>query len=144
MKGVPIRAEIGPRDLKKGTITLVRRDTGEKREVEYGEVADEIAKLGEGILENLRNRAEEELKEHISEAEDMEELVRIISEKGGYVRIPFCSRELDGETCAEEIKERTDADIRGTVFGDDEVPEGKTCIACDKPAKHIVMVARAY
>jgi prolyl-tRNA synthetase len=144
MKGVPVRAEIGPRDLEKGTVTLVRRDTGEKRAVRFGDVTNEIGKLGENILKNLRDRAGEDLKEHISEADDMEELVRVISEKGGFVRVPFCSRELDGEACAEEIKERTDADIRGTVFNQEEVPEGKTCIACDRPAKHIVMAARAY
>ena len=144
MKGVPVRAEIGPRDLNKGTVTLVRRDTGEKTEVEFGKANAEIGRLGEDILENLRQKAEEDLKSHISEASEMVELSRILSEKGGFVSVPFCSRDLDGEACAEEVKEQTDADVRGTIFEGNESPDGKTCIACGRPAKHVVMVARAY
>jgi len=144
MKGVPIRAEIGPRDLSNGTVTLVRRDTGEKGEVRFEDAAEEIGELGQSLLDNLRERAEEYLNTHVAETDDMDELSSILAEKGGFVNVPFCSREMDGEACAEEVKELTDADVRGTVFGSDDVPEGKTCIACGKPAKHIVMVARAY
>ncbi len=144
MKGVPVRAEVGPKDLEAGTVTLVRRDTGKREKAEFGAAAKRIRRMGDEVRGNLRRRAQKELDTHISETSDLKELGRILAHKGGFVRVPFCSRELDGEACAERINDETDGEVRGTVFGEDEVPSGKTCIVCAKPAKHMVMVARAY
>lgn len=144
MKGVPVRAEVGPRDIEAGVVTLVRRDTGRKEMVEFGLATRAVKKMGEDILDNLRARASKELESNLSEASDLKELVHILATKGGFVRIPFCSRDLEGEGCAERIKEETDGEVLGTVFGEDGAPEGKICIVCGKAARCMVMVAKTY
>lgn len=144
MKGVPVRAEIGPRDLESGAATLVRRDTGEKTQVDFEKCLEAVREMGVDIVDKLRERASEELHEHIAEAEDMESLSDHLASRGGFVRIPFCSRDFDGEECAERIKELTDGEVRGTIFGDDQVPENLECVVCGEPATCFVMVARSY
>ncbi len=144
MKGVPIRAEIGPRDLEAGTVTLVRRDTGERKAVRFDDVEEEVLHLSELMLENMKRRAKEEFDRHFSRAETLDELAEILSSKGGFVLVPFCSRELDGEQCAEVIKEETDGEVRGTLFEEEDKPENKTCISCGRPATCTVVVAKAY
>jgi len=144
MKGVPIRAEIGPRDLEAGTVTLVRRDTGERKAVRFDDVEEEVLRLSELMLENMKRRAKEEFDRHFSRAETLDELAEILSSKGGFVLVPFCSREMDGEQCAEVIKEETDGEVRGTLFEEEEKPENKTCISCGRPATCTVVVAKAY
>jgi prolyl-tRNA synthetase len=144
MKGVPLRIEIGPRDLESGTVVLVRRDTGKKEKVHNSQAVKAVGKAGKLVLESLGARARENLESHLSEADSMEELAGILTEKGGFVKVPFCSREMEGEACAERIKDETEGEVRGTIFGKEEKPEGMSCIACGKPAGSIVLVARAY
>ncbi len=144
MKGVPVRAEIGPRDLDANTITLVRRDTGDKKTVPFENATEQVLQLSQLMLENIRRKAQEEFDQRFSRAETLDELRRILSEKGGFVLVPFCSREKEGEECAEVIKEETDGEVRGTIFEDKEKVENKTCISCGKPATCTVLVARAY
>ncbi len=144
MKGVPIRAEIGPRDLKAGVVTLVRRDTGEKKQVDFENALEEIHSMGEDIVENLREKATAELEGHIFSAENMEELEEILSQRGGFVKVPFCSRGFEGESCADIIKEDTDGEVRGTRFGQPKIEPGEKCIVCGKPAECMVMVAKSY
>jgi prolyl-tRNA synthetase len=144
MKGVPVRAEIGPKDIEAGKVTLVRRDTGEKEAVESGRVTEAVREMGERILDQLRHKASEEFSSRVSEADGLDELGDILSSGGGFVRVPFCSRDLDGEACADTVKEKTEGEVRGTVFGEEETPSDKACIACGKPARHYVMVAKSY
>jgi len=144
MKGVPIRAEVGPRDLEAGTVMLVRRDTAGREAVPLESVVDAVKTLEQEILESLRSKAERELESRVSEASDLGKLREILATKGGFVRVPFCSRDLSGMDCAERIKEETDGEVRGTVFGEEGAPTGARCIACGRPAGCTVMVARAY
>ncbi|MEE8167357.1 MAG: proline--tRNA ligase [Candidatus Hydrothermarchaeales archaeon] len=144
MKGVPIRAEIGPRDVEKGIVTLVRRDTGEKSQMKEDSVEDIFA-LGKKILESLRDKAVKELTSRIKEASSLEEAADIIG-KRMIAKAAFCSRDMDGEACAEAAKDRTDGgQIRGTLFPVPEKPGDKSsCIVCGKSAREIVYIAKAY
>ncbi len=144
MKGVPIRAEIGPRDLESGTVTLVRRDTGHRERVEFGRATKVIQAMGKEMLECLKEKALKEFGAMMSMAEDLQTLKEILASRGGFVRIPFCSRDHPGQTCAERVKELTEGEVRGTVFGEEDAPVGRSCLVCGQTARCTVLVARAY
>jgi len=140
LKGVPIRIEIGPKDIEKKQLVLVRRDTGEKVPVKESELVDEISKLSEEIQRNLERMAEEFFKEHIFEAQSMQDLKRILKENGGLVKVSWCG----SVECADYIKAETiGGDIRGVPLGKEEKP-GEKCIWCGKKANQLVYVGKAY
>jgi len=143
MKGVPVRIEIGPRDVENGQITLVRRDTGEKKLVKEDAI-DSIEALGLEILTELKQKSEENLKGRVEDTETLEEVTEVVRKKM-VAKAPFCSREMEGVDCAERVKERCDgAQVRGTSFPDLEKPKNNKCIVCGNPAGEIVYIAKAY
>lgn len=144
MKGVPLRVEMGERELKEDSVTVVRRDNRERRKVLVKNVATVLQEMESDMLKNLRNKAEEELKAHINKAESKEEVKRILDEIGGYVKAPFCSIDADGTPCADELKAYTTGGrVRGVNAKEREGASG-SCIVCGKPAKHLVYIARQY
>ncbi len=143
MKGVPIRIELGPKELKEGVVTLARRDMGEKKRVPMKDVCSKILDAGASITKNLIKQADDWFfKDHMHEARDMKELEAGLK-KGGFVRAPFCSDARDGEACAGRIQEELHASVRGVRADKDEKAAGK-CIACGKKAGAVVYVARQY
>ncbi|NYZ79577.1 proline--tRNA ligase [Candidatus Micrarchaeota archaeon] len=140
LKGVPVRIEIGPKDIEKKQLVLVRRDTGEKITVKEGELVEKVRELLEKIQKNLWERAEKFFREHISEAKDMEQLKKTLNERGGLVKVEWCG----SVECADYIKAETvGGDMRGTPLGKEEKPKGK-CIRCGKKAEQVVYVGKAY
>jgi prolyl-tRNA synthetase len=140
LKGVPVRIEIGPKDLEKKQLVLVRRDTGEKIMVKEGELVERVRELLEKIQKNLWERAEKFFREHISEAKDIEQLKKTLNETGGLVKVEWCG----SVECADYIKAETvGGDIRGAPLGKEEKPKGK-CIRCGKKAEQVVYVGKAY
>jgi len=140
LKGVPVRIEIGPRDLENNSVMLVRRDTGKKTQAEDEKITENLIGILNEIQQNLKQKADDFFKGKISEAKDMEELNKLLKEKGGFVRVNWC---MD-EKCAENMKTRTDgADIRGIMFEKDKEPDGK-CIYCGKEGKQTVYIGKSY
>ena len=140
MRGVPIRLEIGPRDLEGGVVTLARRDTGEKTTAPIEGCAETIAALLETIQADMYARAKEHLESHIFEAHDYDEFKDIIENKPGFVKADWC-----GETaCEEAIKEETTATIRCIPHKGSEPDPGAVCVCCGKPAKYKVFLGKAY
>jgi len=140
LKGVPIRIEVGPKDIEKKQLVLARRDTGEKVTIKEGEVVEKVSKLSLEIQGNLAKMAEKFFKEHILEAKDMAQLKKILDEQGGLVKVEWCG----SKECAAYIKAETvGGDIRGTPLGKEEKPKGK-CIWCGKKAEQVVYVGKAY
>ncbi|MFX1514437.1 MAG: proline--tRNA ligase [Promethearchaeota archaeon] len=146
MKGVPIRLEIGSRDIDKGKATVFRRDTGEKLEIPFDDLPKEIPLLGDQILKNLRQKAEEDLQRAIHSANTLEETRNLLSEKGGFVRVPLCTvTDASGKECDETIKEHTGGEVRGPLYPEPEkADKGSTCISCGKPAPILAYIAKAY
>lgn len=142
MKGVPVRLEIGPREVESGKLTLYRRDIDEKMEIKEEELLNKLKELEEKILENLKTRAKEKHAAVFKDAKTYEDLKTII-ENNEVARAPFCSTDMEGEPCAAKIKEELTADVRGTRIDFDEKPEG-TCIVCGEKATKIVYIARSY
>jgi prolyl-tRNA synthetase len=138
LKGVPIRIEIGPRDLKRKQATLARRDTFERIIVKEEEIANAVAKLLEEIQKNLFNKAKKFLEENITAVSTYEEFKKTLKEKGGFLRACWCA----DSTCEEKIKEETGATIRIVPFEKEKI--FSKCIYCGKEAKEVVYFARAY
>jgi len=124
LKGVPLRVEFGPRDLKEGHAVLVRRDTGAKRTVEADSLADEVEGELDAIQADLLARATDALAKNTHEASTLAELKKTMKEKGGIVRVPWCGK----AECEEKLKAEAGGKIlnvpldQGTVLG--------RCAAC--------------
>lgn len=143
LKGACLRFEIGPEEVENRSVTIHRRDTGERVKIREGELDGYLGEIGNKILTNLRKKADEKFKGHISEAKSMEELKENLK-KGGFVKVNFCSRDADGEECANKLKAETEGgEVRGTLHGKEEKASGN-CIICGKPAKVVVYIAKAY
>jgi len=137
MKGVPLRLELGPRDVKKGQAVLVRRDTREKVMVPFESLQSEIKRILDDIQSNLLKKAKESLSENTRITDDYKEFKEIIDSKRGFIISPWCG----DQACEEKVKEETRATIRCIPFK--EQGQGK-CLACGKEDSKRVYFARAY
>jgi len=142
MKGVPIRVEAGPRDIKKNSIVLFRRDTMKRETVDLKDLKKRVLALGKEIDENLLRMAEAKFEGLIVDAERFGEIDDAL-DHGKIARVPFCSIEMDAYSCAEQVEKNTRGEIRGTRIDIDEKPEG-VCVACGRVAKEVVYIARSY
>ncbi len=140
MVGVPVRVEIGPRDMERGQAVLVRRDTGEKATVPVAEVAGRVHSLLDEIQTSLFRKAKAFQTECTHEVETYEDMKRVLEHEGGFVVAPW-----DGSPESEaRVKEDTKATIRVLPFGNEEKAKGKICAISGNPAKHIAVFAKSY
>ena len=137
MKGVPIRVEIGPRDIETGNVTLAKRNTGEKITVKKEEMVATINKLIDEIHDEMYKKALAYLLDHVTEVHNMDELNAAL-EKGGYAKMMWCGE----EDCENKIKELTNATARCIPFN--QIPFDDVCPVCGKKAKKVVLFAKAY
>ena len=137
LKGVPVRIEIGPRDVESKKLVMARRDNGEKISISKNELSIKIKTILEEIQNNLFNQAKEFRNENTHDVKTYDEFKNIIN-NGGFVR---CGWDGDSETEL-KIKEETKATIRCIPFNED--PKGLKCVYSGKKAKHEVIYAKAY
>ena len=139
LKGIPIRIEIGPKDLEKNSVTIAKRNDGKKIIVKISMIKKEIPKLLEQIQKELYKNAEKILKSSIEKTEDKKQLIKFIKEKK-MVLVPMCS----SEKCEDILKEETGG--AKTLFIDPENTsiKNKRCIICNKPADYWVYVGKTY
>ncbi len=138
LRGVPVRIEIGPKDIENQECILFRRDTLEKEKVSLDGLEKRIATLLEEIQENMYHMAEENMKKHTYVAKSLEEYTQIFDEKQGYVKMMWCGcRE-----CEDKIKELTSSTIRCIPFEEEKLDT--KCAICGKEAKYMVYTARQY
>ncbi len=144
MKGVPIRIEIGPKDVESGSVVIARRDTGEKKAIKEADLLKEVEKIEEEFTKNLTRKARSMADGNTIDVKSLSELKKAMDNEK-IARVPFCSVSMDGKACAEKVKEESMGDVRGTKFDDPSVPtEKEKCIVCSKPAKYYVYIARSY
>jgi prolyl-tRNA synthetase len=140
LNGVPVRVEVGPKDMEKEQVMLARRDTGEKRPVPVAEAPDAVEKLLEEIQQGLYQRAKEFRDRNTVELEEYEAFKEFFAGDGGFVLAPWSgSAEVEAK-----IKEETKATIRVLPFGNEEDAAGKRCIYSGEPAKHMAVFSKAY
>ena len=138
MRGIPLRIEIGPKDIEKGMCVVARRDTGEKKEASLSGIVDFIKNELSLMHDDMLKKAEEFLNSHISDAHDYDEFVDAIANKPGFVRAMWCG----DVSCEEKIKEDTTATSRCMPF-EQEAIDSK-CVCCGKEAKKLVYWGKAY
>ncbi|ACB84031.1 proline--tRNA ligase [Natranaerobius thermophilus] len=139
MKGVPIRLEIGPKDIEKDQVVLVRRDTDEKMFVKRDELIDKLEELIEDIQNKMLQTAKNFLEENTHTASSLDELGQILEQKRGMIKAYWCGN----QACEEKVKDDTKATIRVIPF---EAETGGSCIACGyhNDDNKEVFFARAY
>ncbi|MFQ8660706.1 MAG: proline--tRNA ligase [Clostridia bacterium] len=138
MRGVPVRLEMGPRDIENEQVTLVRRDTQEKMIVKINEVEEKISELLEGIQKSMYEACKQRLKEKTTIALNMEELKKNLDENQGYVKTMWCGN----QECEDKVKELTGAPSRCMPFEQEHLSD--KCVCCGKEAKHMVVWGRQY
>lgn len=136
MKGVPIRIEIGPKDIEKQSIVVAKRYNREKINLEFSEIGKIVSILDE-IQKSMLEKAREQAKENTKNISDYTEFKSKI-EEGGFFNAPWCGK-LE---CEEKIKEDTGADIRVIPFGSEDV--NSKCMYCGEQSESIPIFARGY
>lgn len=131
MKGVPVRIEIGPKDLEKGELTLVRRDNREKSSTKYDNIVDCVNELLNDIQANLYNKAVQRRDAMTYNAKSLEEIKEIATNHPGFIIAPWCG----SRACEEKIKEETGVTSRCIPFEGSEVDEHDKCVVCNKKAE---------
>jgi prolyl-tRNA synthetase len=139
MKGIPLRIEIGPRDIANKKVVIVRRDKHEKKILDFNpeSFVEDIEAVMQDINENMRSKAWETFNSKVRTVENVEEASKEISENKGIVSFGWCGE----ESCGKELEEKVNMDILG-IRGD--VEDDKKCINCGKPAKHVAFMAKTY
>jgi len=139
MRGVPLRLEIGPRDIEKSQVLLARRDTREKLGVPMDGLVDRVRTLLDEIQASLLARARQFQQEHTHRADDYETFKTILEGRPGFVIAPWCG----SAACEAQIKTDTQATLRNMPL-DGTAPEGRRCVRCDNPAVAEAWFAKAY
>ncbi|MGH1521319.1 MAG: proline--tRNA ligase [Nitrosopumilus sp.] len=136
LKGVPIRIEIGPKDIEKQAMVIAKRYNKEKSNINFTDIEEIITMLDE-IQENMFKAAKEQAGKKIIKIDNYKEF-KLKIEEGGFFQVPWCGK-LE---CEEKIKEDTSADIRVIPFGNENTEEN--CMYCQEQSKVIAIFARGY
>jgi prolyl-tRNA synthetase len=139
LRGVPMRIEIGPRDLKNNEATIVRRDTFEKQTCKIAELVTVVEKTLEAMTKDMREKAWKWMNEHVYRVDTLEEANRLLQKRAGIVEVAWCG----DENCGHKLEEQVNARVLGTPEDLNEKVTGN-CVVCGKKAKGIVRVAVAY
>ncbi len=139
MRGIPIRIEIGPKDMEAGQCVLVRRDTREKTIVALEELESRTKELLKNIQDDLFARAKAHRDAHIYDAHSYEEFTECVTEKQGFIRGMWCG----DQACEDKIKEEFAATARCMPF-DDKEEIASVCVCCGRPAHKLVYWGKAY
>ena len=140
MKGVPVRIELGPRDIEAGQCVLALRHSGEKRTVPLENVSAALAQALEDVRSGMYSAALANRASRTYDCATAEEILSTLAEKGdGFVRAPWCG----DEACEDAVKEKTGVSSRCIPFGETLAP-GSRCVCCGREAKHRVYWGKAY
>ena len=138
MRGIPVRIELGPKDIEQNQCVIVRRDTREKMVVSLDEVEVKIGEVLAAMQTEMLERARAHREEHTYEARNYDEFKETIANKPGFVKAMWCG----DEACEIKIKEDTTATSRCIPFAQEHLAD--TCVCCGKPAKTMVYWGKAY
>ena len=138
LKGIPIRIELGPRDLKQEQVIMVRRDTCQKTPVKETDITATVEKLLLEIQDSMLAKAKTILQEKTSSVQSYDEFKKVLEEKGGFIKAAWCG----SADCEKKVKDETGATIRIRPFQVEEPTNN--CIICGEKAKETPYFARSY
>ena len=139
MKGVPLRLELGPRDIENNCCVLVSRVTREKKVVSLDNIAEEVEAALAAVHNELYERALNNLSEKMSEARTHEEFLDVAENKPGFIKAMWCG----DSACEDQLKDETGG-VKSRCIPFVEEKLADTCVCCGKPAKHMVVFGRQY
>jgi len=139
LKGIPIRVELGPRDIKKNQVVVVRRDTGKKEFVKINALKKHIDKELDNMQNDLFKKADNLLKKSITSAETFKELIKEIKNKK-IVKVKFCNT-ID---CEDKIKDETNGATSRCIVNNFKVKKGDKCVRCNESATCEVYFSKSY
>ena len=140
MRGVPLRIEIGPKDIKEKQVIAVRRDNREKEAIPFNALSQRVPEILQKIQESMFEEALKFQRENTHELQNYEDFKDVIEEKKGFIKTLWCG----DPACEEKIKEETMATIRVVLMEKEEEKIQGKCVHCQKPSKFLVVFARAY
>ena len=138
MRGVPLRIEIGPKDIEANQAVIARRDTGEKIKVALDELESKVGELLATMQKEMLERARAHRDAHTYVAANLDEMMDIAANKPGFIKAMWCGE----RECEDALKEQAGVSSRCMPFAQEEV--AKTCVCCGKPAKTMVYWGKAY
>ena len=138
MKGIPLRLELGPKDIEKNQCVLVRRDSGEKTFVSLDGIEATVASMLDSIHDGLYAKAKKNLEDNTYACSSLEEVREKMQERGGFAKTMWCG----DEACEIRMKEEAGVTSRCIPFAQEHL--GDVCPVCGKPAKHMVYWGVAY
>lgn len=138
MRGIPVRVEIGPKDIEAGRCVICRRDTREKIESPLEALPEKLSEVLETMQKEMLERARKHRDAHTYTAKNMDEFEKIFNEKAGFVKAMWCGE----QACEDAIKEKLSVTSRCIPFKEEHIAD--TCVCCGKPAKKMVYWGRAY
>lgn len=138
MKGVPLRLEIGPRDIENNCCVLVRRDNGEKTTVSLDQIDTKVPELLRAVHDGLLEKGIKRREEMTFDAKNMDEMCDIAENHPGFVRAMWCG----DLACEEKIKEQAGLTSRCIPFEQEKISD--KCVCCGKPAKHMLYWGKQY
>ena len=138
MRGIPIRVEIGPKDIEANKCVICRRDTREKIEVSLDELEAKAAEILDKMQVEMLERARAHRDSHTYVAKNMDEFRKLFTEKSGFVKAMWCGN----QECEDQIKEELAVTSRCMPFEQEQISD--VCVCCGKPAKKMVYWGRAY
>ena len=138
MRGVPVRIELGPRDIENNRCIIVRRDNNEKKEVSLNNIINELNDILEDIQLNLFNLCKKRMEQKTTLAYNLEEFINNINKEQGFIKAMWCGN----VECEDKIKELTAAKSRCIPFEQEHL--GDKCVCCGKKAKKMVIWGRQY
>lgn len=145
LKGVPIRLEIGPKEIKNKKISLVLRTEGKRKQASLTNIDKEIKKYSKKLDKDIETKAQSYFRNKTKKASSLKELKDIMKKYRGFIKVPFCTMEKQGEKCADKLKSETNGgNVCGTLYPKEIKSKNQKCIVCNKKAKHIVYIAKSY
>ena len=145
MMGVPLRVEIGPKEVDAKKVTISLRAPKSKITMDAKDLSKKIPELLKEIDNEIAKRAEEYFKNNTTDSKKYDDVMKKFTKHRGFIRVPFCSIGMDGEKCADKLKEDTTAVVCGVLVENKEKPmKGEKCIICNKEAKELVYIAKTY
>ena len=139
MKGVPVRVEIGPKDIEAGQCVIATRHNGEKTIISLDELEETVAKKLNEVRDGLYKKALENRERRTYACKTMDEIISVLEEKGdGFVKAMWCG----DEACEDIVKEKTGGGSRCIPFEQENISD--VCVCCGKPAKAMVYWGKAY
>ncbi|WP_019910448.1 proline--tRNA ligase [Paenibacillus sp. HW567] len=138
MRGVPVRLELGPRDMENGVCVLVSRISGEKKVIQQANLVEEVQAMLEQVHNEMFERALKFREDHFYSVDTLDEMKASMEEKRGFALAGWCG----SEECESKVKEETGATSRNIPFNPAETKQ--VCICCGKPSEHTVVFAKAY